>query len=676
MPTLNLSSMPSFGAPIQLAGKSAIVTGSTSGIGLGIATAFAKAGMNVMLNGFGNAEEIEAIRTELARSCGVTALYSAADMSKPAEIAAMVQAAGRAFGGVDVLVNNAGIQHVEAVETFPPERWDAILAINLSSAFHSTRAVVPMMKARNWGRIINVASAHGLVASPFKSAYVAAKHGVLGFTKTIALETAEHGITVNAICPGYVLTPLVQKQIPETAKAPRSYAAMPPLRSPASPYRSKVAGRPSDAGANTSCPKHSSWSQQRPKESQMDNALGEVAVRPPPNHGRQLKSWRPTQTVLVLQGGGALGAYQAGVYEALHEAGIEPDWVIGTSIGAINASLIAGNEPSERVCALREFWQRMSRQSSGGLQSAWPQLDQTLSYWQTVCSGIQGFFQPNPLAFLGPHVPLGADRAGYYSTAPLRETLSELVNFSTINRCRPRLTVGAAHVRTSRMRYFDSRDTPLGVEHILASGALPPAFPAVRIDGELYWDGGILSNTPSEVVFDDYPRRNSLIFAVHMWNPDGPEPVTLWDVQHRLKDLQYSSRVSTHIVRQQQTHRLRHVVKELSGYIPEAIRNTDAVRDLVEYGCLTQMHVVRLLAPQLDNEDQTKDVDFSASGIASRWRAGREKTRSVIAAAPWKTPVDPIEGVILHELTSKSGSEHLPPVTPARRNLGNTLKWA
>jgi 3-hydroxybutyrate dehydrogenase len=163
------------GVPFKLAGKRAIVTGSTSGIGLGIATAFATAGMNVMLNGFGNAEEIEAIRAELSKSSGVTVLYSPADMSKPGEIVTMVQAAMQAFGGVDVLVNNAGIQHVEAVETFPPEKWDAILAINLSSAFHATRAVVPMMKAQKWGRIINVASAHGLVASPFKSAYVSPK---------------------------------------------------------------------------------------------------------------------------------------------------------------------------------------------------------------------------------------------------------------------------------------------------------------------------------------------------------------------------------------------------------------------------------------------------------------------------------------------------------------------
>ena len=203
----------------ELAGKTAIVTGSTSGIGLGIAQGFAAAGMNIMLNGFGEKAELEKTRAGLAKDHNVKIAYSAADMSKPADIAKMVAETREVFGTVDVLVNNAGIQHVEAIETFPPEKWDAIIAVNLSSAFHATRAVVADMKARKWGRIINVASAHGLVASPFKSAYVAAKHGMVGLTKSVALEVAEHGITVNAICPGYVLTPLVQKQIPETAKA-------------------------------------------------------------------------------------------------------------------------------------------------------------------------------------------------------------------------------------------------------------------------------------------------------------------------------------------------------------------------------------------------------------------------------------------------------------------------
>jgi len=203
----------------QLKGKAAIVTGSTSGIGLGIARSFASHGMDVMLNGFGDSADINRTRQAIEKEFRVRTAFSGADMSKPVDITGLVEQTRKAFGKVDVLVNNAGIQHVEPVETFPVAKWNAIIAINLSAAFHAIRAVVPEMKARKWGRIINVASAHALVASPFKSAYVASKHGVLGLTKAVALETAEHGITVNAICPGYVLTPLVEKQIPETAKA-------------------------------------------------------------------------------------------------------------------------------------------------------------------------------------------------------------------------------------------------------------------------------------------------------------------------------------------------------------------------------------------------------------------------------------------------------------------------
>ena len=260
----------------MLKGKTAIVTGSTSGIGLGIARGFVEAGINVVLNGFGDPNEIEALRAEL-ESHGPRVTYSDADMTKPDSIAAMVAEAEREHGAVDIVVNNAGIQTVEPVESFPPERWDQIIAINMSSSFHTVRAAVPGMKARGWGRIINIASAHGLVASPFKSAYVTAKHGVVGFTKTVALEVAENGITANAICPGYVLTPLVEQQIPDTAKArgmteeqvkrdvllaaqwtkkfvtvsnwPASHCFSAPMRrrtSPAPPSRSTAAGRRPD----------------------------------------------------------------------------------------------------------------------------------------------------------------------------------------------------------------------------------------------------------------------------------------------------------------------------------------------------------------------------------------------------------------------------------------------
>ena len=202
----------------SLAGKVAIVTGSTSGIGLGIATAFAREGADVVINGFGDMNEIEHTR-EMLETHGVRALYSKADMSRESDVLAMIENTRAAFGKVDILVNNAGIQHVAPVEEFPAEKWNAIIAINLSSAFHASRAVFAEMKARKWGRIINIASVHGLIASTFKSAYVAAKHGVVGLTKVLALEGAEFGITANAICPGYVWTPLVEKQIDDQARA-------------------------------------------------------------------------------------------------------------------------------------------------------------------------------------------------------------------------------------------------------------------------------------------------------------------------------------------------------------------------------------------------------------------------------------------------------------------------
>lgn len=204
---------------MTLKSRNAVITGSTSGIGLAIATALARDGANVVLNGFGEPAAIEAERAKIEKEQGVKCLYSGADMTKPAEIAGMIHEAETQLGSVDILVNNAGIQFVAPVEDFPVEKWDAVLAINLSAAFHTIRAAVPGMKSRKWGRIINTASAHSLVASPFKSAYVAAKHGLAGLTKTVALELAAHGVTANCISPGYVWTPLVERQIPDTMKA-------------------------------------------------------------------------------------------------------------------------------------------------------------------------------------------------------------------------------------------------------------------------------------------------------------------------------------------------------------------------------------------------------------------------------------------------------------------------
>jgi len=361
------------------------------------------------------------------------------------------------------------------------------------------------------------------------------------------------------------------------------------------------------------------------------------------------EAWKPAQTVLVLQGGGALGAYHAGVYQGLHEAGIEPDWVIGTSIGAINGAIIAGNRPEARLAKLTAFWSKIGYQRFG--DELWP-LSALSGPWanlNTLLRGIPGFFQSNPHAAWGLHVPVGLDRSAFYSTAPLRETLEEVVDFEYVCSCRTRLTVGAVNVRTSEMKYFDNRDMRLAPEHVMASGALPPAFPAVRVEGEPYWDGGLYSNTPVEVVLDDKPRRDSLIFSANVWQPQGSEPETIWQVLGRQKDIQYASRVKSHIMRQAQIHRLRHIVRQLAARLPDEQRDSPAVREMIGYGCHTTMHIVRLLAPRLGGEDHTKDIDFSRSGIRTRWQAGLADVRAMLARKPWQRAVDPLEGVIVHE---------------------------
>jgi NTE family protein len=364
------------------------------------------------------------------------------------------------------------------------------------------------------------------------------------------------------------------------------------------------------------------------------------------------------QSVLVLQGGGALGAYQGGVYEALHEAGLEPDWVIGTSIGAINGALIAANEPKARVERLREFWRRVVQDAplfTPTLWPAlWPRIGEAVEHLSTLTRGVPGFFAPRLPTWSGVSAPVGVDLASYYSTAPLRETLTELLDLETLAKKKPRLTVGAVNVPKGEMRYFDSREMALGLDHVMASGALPPWFPAIRIGGEAYWDGGVYSNTPVEVVFDDNPRRDALIFAVNVWQPTGPEPQSIWQVMGRQKDIQYASRADSQIARQKQIHRLRRIIHELAKNIPKA--KQDSVAAHAAWGCQTRMHVVRLLAPALASEDYWKDIDFSSAGISARWQAGLEDARRMIADAPWKAPVDPMEGVVVHELSSRAVS--------------------
>ena len=356
------------------------------------------------------------------------------------------------------------------------------------------------------------------------------------------------------------------------------------------------------------------------------------------------------QVVLVLQGGGALGAYQAGVYEALHVSGIEPDWVIGTSIGAINAALIAGNDGSRRLERLRQFWSLVESPENWLSAFRGIGLGNTFANLSTVTRGIPAFFEPNPNAMFGTRFKVGAEQASYYSTDPLRRTLAELVDFAALAGGPTRLTVGAVNACSGAMRYFDSRDEPLGVEHVMASGALPPAFPAVRIGADLYWDGGIYSNTPIEAVLDDYPRRSSLIFAVNVWHQTGPEPESIWEVMGRTKDIQYASRADNHIAKQKELHRMRHIVRELTAQLSTEQRADPHIKELASWGCGTTMHVAHLAAPRLEGEDPTKDIDFTGTGVRLRREAGFTDTMRMIERSPWLAPADAIEGVIEHRV--------------------------
>jgi NTE family protein len=379
----------------------------------------------------------------------------------------------------------------------------------------------------------------------------------------------------------------------------------------------------------------------------------------------------PGQIVLVLQGGGALGAYQVGVYRALHEAGIEPDWVIGTSIGAINAAIIAGNEPRDRLDAMHAFWDVLEWRSPFSWLPAGPGVLNPLSNLSILTQGVHGFFKPNPASWLGLTSDLGVDRAAFYDTAPLRETLRAHVDFGRVNGLAPRLTVGAVNARTGVMRYFDSREEALGVDHVMASGALPPAFPAIRIGGEPYWDGGVYSNTPIEAVLDDNPRRSSTIFAIQLWNPSGSEPDSIWQVLGRQKEIQYASRADSHIARQKQIHRLRHVISELGARLPQNKRASADVRELLAWGCRTTMHIVHLHAPRLEAEDHTKDIDFTSAGIRARCEAGYRDAHEALAEQSWNGKVDPLEGVLVHDHKSAHDVAQ-PAATDQTRQSGGT----
>jgi NTE family protein len=350
------------------------------------------------------------------------------------------------------------------------------------------------------------------------------------------------------------------------------------------------------------------------------------------------KTRLPGRVVLVMQGGGAPGSYQAGAYQALHEAGIEPDWVVGTSIGAINGAIIAGNDVADRVRRLEEFW----RQLDTHLPQPWSQLAPLLI-------GVPGFYQVNPALAWGADARVGIEQAAMYLVDPLKKLLPSLVDFDLVNSGKTRFTLGLTTVQTGQLRYFDNKQERIGLEHVLGSSALPPCFPAVLIDGEYYWDGGVYSNSPIEVVFDENPRKSSVVFAIQIWHTRGPRPESLSHAFMREKDILFGSRSKTHIMRQAQLHRMRRIIRELIEMLPEEQKNSPRVKELAGWSCTTTMHLVEINARPIEGETNARDYDFSRAAVQARWEAGYADTCRMLERQPWDDPVDPATQVTVYE---------------------------
>lgn len=355
----------------------------------------------------------------------------------------------------------------------------------------------------------------------------------------------------------------------------------------------------------------------------------------PPNQRRETR-----QIALVLQGGGALGSYQAGVYAALAGAGYDPDWVAGISIGAINAALIAGNAPPDRVAKLRSFWDQVSAPTA-----TWPDLP--FAPWQqavrqggalgALLFGQPGFFRPNLLESWR----TGQPPTSFYDTAGLRATLERLVDFDRINAGPVRLSVGAVNVRTGNFDWFDTARQQIGPDHIMASGALPPGFPAVEIEGERYWDGGLVSNTPLQYVLDSVPRHSTLAFQVDLFPARGALPGDLEQVEERRKDIVYSSRTRMGVETFRAMHTLRRHVSRLLARLPEGFEGGPDLEALHAVACQTRMDIVELIYRSRDFQGAQKDIEFARATMLERWQQGQSDAQAALDVEPWLEPAPP-----------------------------------
>jgi NTE family protein len=365
---------------------------------------------------------------------------------------------------------------------------------------------------------------------------------------------------------------------------------------------------------------------------------------------------------LVLQGGGALGAYQAGVFEALGEAGLQPTRLAGISIGALNAAIIAGNAPERRVERLREFWETICRSPLWPSTSVLPWFDAVawpaawlnglsgLAAWRAMTEGQAGFFRPRlPPPFLGAHATPGS--VSWYDTAPLRATLERLVDFDRLNDPRSmRVAVGAVNVRTGNFAYFDNRRERLRPEHFMASGALPPGFPAVEIDGEFYWDGGMVSNTPLYEVLSERPGCDTLVFQVDLWSARGTPPRDLADVAERSKEIQYSSRTRLVTEFMQRTQEQRRLLHDVMALVPEDRRNDPAYRHAESRAAASLTNVIHLIYQNRSHEGHFKDYEFSAASMRSHWQSGLDDMRHTLAHPQWLAAPDPEHPFVTHDV--------------------------
>jgi len=373
------------------------------------------------------------------------------------------------------------------------------------------------------------------------------------------------------------------------------------------------------------------------------------------SRSRRSKSGYDKQIALVLQGGGALGSYQAGVYEALAGHGYLPDWVAGISIGAINSAIIAGNAPQDRVAKLRTFWEQVSSPTESWLDlplDAWRDSMRRLSALSALMFGQPGFFRPQLFSVV--------QQRSYYDTSDLKRTLERLVDFDRINTREIRFSVGAVNVRTGNFCYFDNSQQTIRPEHVMASGALPPGFPPVEVDGEFYWDGGLVSNTPLRHILERVPRRSTLAFQVDVFAAQGEIPSTLEAVSEREKDIRYSSRTRMGVETFRYAHTLRRNIATLLAKLPDSLKNEPEVEFLTRMACQTKMDIVELIYRPPATQGPSKDYDFLRAGMLHRWNQGLSDATAALASEPWLEPAPPEVAVRTFDVARTKRAEAAP----------------